>query len=186
MFAPPVAKAQTKVAASSTNTPAHRRSTLVAQRLRDGAVEQAHMLQPTLGKQAALRLLPQRASGLTGNELDDHEREVDRMSMPIREAVPGVSWDFNKIPVLAPDRANRRLAGSPLAAPPLPGAIQPKQIVGQVNDPLALVADHIAEQVIRAPDAPDRSRGLSRRLAGSASTATWRRAWHSTTSRGAT
>src|SRR6476469_982069 len=48
-----------------------------------------------------------------------------------REAPRSISWNFNKIPLFPPDRASRSQL-SPL----LPGFIQPKLVVGQVNDPL--------------------------------------------------
>ena len=45
-----------------------------------------------------------------------------------------------------------RAAPSRLAAAPLPGAIQTKLDVGQVNDPLEQEADQVADQVMRTPD----------------------------------
>jgi outer membrane protein OmpA-like peptidoglycan-associated protein len=70
-----------------------------------------------------------------------------------RGATPGVSWDFSGIPIFPPDRADRSSQpSSPLAATPLPGAIQAKLIIGQVNDPLEHEADRVADQVMRMPD----------------------------------
>src|ERR1700730_6844636 len=99
MFAPPIAKPQTKTAASCANNRAHRSSALAKHRLSHGAVDQAHMLQWSTTNQATPRLLSQRASTLTGNESGKHyEQEADPTAMTTREAAPGISWDFSKIP----------------------------------------------------------------------------------------
>ncbi len=71
---------------------------------------------------------------------------------PARDAVPGASWNFSKIPIFPPDRANRTQARSPLTAPLLAGIAQPKLAVGAVDDPLERAADGVAEQVMRMPD----------------------------------
>jgi HEAT repeat protein len=56
------------------------------------------------------------------------------------------SWDFSRIPAFAPNRPGQPKTPSPL--------IQPKLVIGQVNDPLEHEADRIADQVmlIRGPD----------------------------------
>ena len=59
MFAPLVAKTQTKESASSSNKQAHKRST---QEFAGSTVEQILFLQRTIGNQATLRLLSQRAA----------------------------------------------------------------------------------------------------------------------------
>ena len=59
----------------------------------------------------------------------------------------GVSWDLSKIAVFPPDPAD---APAPTVAR-LPGVIQPKLVVGQVDDPLEHEADRVAEQVMRDP-----------------------------------
>lgn len=64
-----------------------------------------------------------------------------------REKPSGVSWDFSKIAVFPPDRAGV----SALSVARLPGVVQPRLIVGQVDDPLEHEADRIAEQVTRDP-----------------------------------
>src|SRR5215213_1984411 len=95
MFAPKVAKAQTKAAESPTSKLAPQRSTRVARPFGGGAVEQAHV-----GNQATLRLLSQRARSLTGNEPHGHNaQEADPAGLTARGATPGVSWDFSQIPV---------------------------------------------------------------------------------------
>jgi hypothetical protein len=64
-----------------------------------------------------------------------------------RDAALGVSWDFTKSPVFAPDLASR-----PQALSPLSGVIQPELVVGRVDDPLEREADRIANQVMRIPE----------------------------------
>jgi len=89
MFAPPVAKAKTKTAGSSTANLALQRSTLVARSLGGGAVRQAHMLQRSVGNQAALRFLTQpsrsptgsiQAKLVVGETSDPLEYEADRVA----------------------------------------------------------------------------------------------------------
>jgi hypothetical protein len=132
MFAPKVAKPQTKAAIVSTSRLADPRSTLTAQR--HGPVEQW-------------------PRSLTANETGgDYEKEVAPEILTARDALRGVSWDFSKIPVFPPNRVSRPQPSSPLAASPLPGAIQAKLVVGEVNDPLEHEADRIADQVMRIPN----------------------------------
>ncbi len=49
------------------------------------------------------------------------------------------SWDFGEIPVFPPDRPHS-----------LPDAIQPKLVIGGVDDPLEHEADRVADRVMRA------------------------------------
>jgi hypothetical protein len=108
------------------------------------------MLQGTIGNQATLRYLTHRLSNLPAKWLAErHEQEVTPENMTAREAPRGPSWDFSKIPVFPPDRAYQPHPSSPLAATPLPGAIQAKLAVGQINDPLEHEADRVADQVMR-------------------------------------
>ena len=153
MFAPPVAKAKTKVSASSNDKTAHERSTFVAQRFSGGAVEQMLFLQRTVGDQATLRLLSQRAGRPGGSQPSDLSiQETERMHVSGRAATPGLGWDFSKIPLFSPEQARPSQAKSPLTISPLPGIIQPKLIVGEVNDPLEHEADRVAEHVVRMPE----------------------------------
>jgi len=72
----------------------------------------------------------------------DHQtQEADRGRTAGAEAAPSASWDFSKIPVFAPDRPSGPEARSPL--------LQPKLIIGEVNDPLEHEADRVADQVMR-------------------------------------
>lgn len=114
MFAPKGAEAQTKAAASSTNNPGYQRSTLVPQRLGHRPVEQTHLFQPAI------------IGDLIGDERrDQHEQggdpAADRTRMHALQAAAGASWDFGKIPVFAPARADQPEAPSRLAAPPTTG-----------------------------------------------------------------
>jgi hypothetical protein len=107
----------------------------------------------TTGNQAMLRYLTQRLSNLPAKEpTERHEQEAVPENMTTREASRGPSWDFSKVPVFPPDRAYRPQPSSPLAATPLPGAIQAKLAVGQINDPLEHEANRVADQVMRMSD----------------------------------
>jgi hypothetical protein len=154
MFAPPVAKTQTKTATSWTNKLAHQRPTLVAQRLGHGLVRQAQLLQRSTGNQSTLRLLAQRGSTLTGGKPGgDHEREANPTSLSARTATHRISRDFSKCPMFPPDRPE---AQSPFTPTTFQGTIQAKLVVGHANDPLEHEADHVADQVMRMP-APEHS-----------------------------
>ena len=91
----------------------------------------------------------QRTSRQAGNERDgDHEREIVGESLTDLPAPRHLAWDFGKIPLFPPDRTSRTKASHPL-----PGIIQPKLVVGAVNDPLEHEADRVADQVMRMPAA---------------------------------
>src|SRR4051795_12572118 len=92
MFASKVAKPQTKAAASSKNSLALMRSGPVAHRTGYTAVE-LQFLQRAIGNQATLRLLAQRAAGLTAKDPDgDHKQGATPESITDRDAPRGVSW----------------------------------------------------------------------------------------------
>ena len=114
MFAPKVAKPQTKAAEVPTSRLATGHSTIVGHRLDYDPFEQVLLLQRSIGNQATLLLLAQRASRA--------EQEVAPENMTAREA------------------------------PPLPGIIQPKLVVGEVNDPLEREADRVSDRVMRMSD----------------------------------
>ena len=97
MFAPKVAKPQTKAAASSTNKLVPQHSALATRPFGGGTVEQAHFLQRTIGNQATLRLLAQRTSKPAGDQLDDAPAQEHDGS-----AALGLSWDFSKIQCFRP------------------------------------------------------------------------------------
>ena len=100
------------------------------------------------------RLAPQRttlaARPFGVGEVD--QQKANRPRLTAQETTPGVSWDFSKIPLFSPARADRSQPPSPLAATRLPGTIQAKLVVGQVNDPLEHEADRVADRVMRMPD----------------------------------
>src|SRR5215211_4472511 len=76
------------------------------------------------------------------------QRSVQQAADPERTASPegarGGSWDFSKIPLFAPDRPSGPEAPRPF--------IQPKLMIGPVNDPLEHEADRVADQVMRMPE----------------------------------
>ncbi len=151
MFAPKVAKPQTKAAADSTNSWSRQRPTPVARQFGGDAVKQVRTLQGTIGNQATPRYLTQRLSNPPAKSLSEHHAPA---ADQIAQEASGLSWDFSRVPVFPTDRPNRFQAPSPFAAPPLPDAIHPKLVVGHVNDPLEHEADRVADQVMRMVD-PD-------------------------------
>jgi hypothetical protein len=135
VFAPKVAKPQTKAAEGPISRIAPQRSTLGGHRLGHGPVERTR---------ATLRLLARQASRT--------EQEVAPENATDRKASRGLSWDFGKISVFPPERASQSQPSLHITAAPLPGAIQAKLTVGATNDPLETEADHVADRVMRMPD----------------------------------
>ncbi len=153
MFAPKVARPQTKsAAASSTSNLAHQRLAFVAHRRGYSSTEQALFLQRRIGNQATLRYLTDRLSNST-KQIEQHGPEARQAA---RGEAPSPSWDFSKIAILPPDRPNQPQALLAFPRPSLPIIIQPKLAIGRVDDPLERQADRIADQVMRMPD-PDLS-----------------------------
>jgi hypothetical protein len=153
LFATKVAQAKTKAAASPTSKLASQRAILKARPFAGDTVEQLHMLQRSIGNQATLRLLAQQGFSSKGNKLGgNHEQKVGSETLTAQAAKSRPLWDFSKILVFSPDRASRPQTSSPVAAIPLPGAIQAKLVVGPVNDPLEHEADRVADQVMRMRD----------------------------------
>jgi hypothetical protein len=150
MFTPKVAKTQKKAAESPTGKLAPQRSTFAARSFGGGAVEQAQMLQRSIGNQAMLRLMAQLASRSVRNEPGgDHEQEVAPENMAALEASRGVAWDFSKIPVFPPVRPN--LARSPLSFTAAPSQLSRKSTVYEElqRDPVSPVApDRIAPPIV--------------------------------------
>jgi hypothetical protein len=102
------------------------RSTLAARPFGGGAVEQARILQGTIGNQATPRYLTQRLSNPPANaSAERHKQEAAPENMMSREAPRGLSWDFSKIPVFVPDQPNRDQPALRRVAPPPPGDIAP-------------------------------------------------------------
>jgi hypothetical protein len=135
MFAPKVARSQTKATANSTNG-------------------LADLFQRTAGDRATRQQFPRQTSSLSGYEADGDNKHADvleRVTTP--EASRRASWDFGKFPVFPPSPGIRSQQSSPLAAKPTPAAIQAKLKFGQANDPLEHEADRLADQAMHTPDA---------------------------------
>jgi hypothetical protein len=154
MFAPPIAKVQTKTAANASNKRVDHRTSLA----------QSVAFQRNSSDQAELRLFATRVSTPPMNLPEDEQaQEAVRMRTLGREAAPGLSWGFGKIPVFTRDQTNHLRAPIPLIAPLLPDALQPKLIVGQLNDPVEQAVDRVANQILHMPD-PDRLINAAPRL----------------------
>jgi hypothetical protein len=150
MFAPKMAKTQSKAAASSTNSLAHDRSTLVAHRPGHSPAGPALFLERTIGNQALLRLTAQRDFSPTREKVGGHhDEEAEPGNLTAPGAARGISWDFSKVSLFPPERASRVQPSFPHAVTPLCGAIRAKLVVGQANDPLEQEADRVADQVTR-------------------------------------
>ena len=150
MFAPKVAKPQTKATEGSTSRLVPHRSMVVGDRPGRDPLDQVQFLQRTIGNQATLRLLAQRARSPTEKGVEGHNKqEADPAPLTTRGETPGPSRNFSKIPLFPPDRTSRPQPSSTLAATPRSGVIQAKLVVGQVNDPLEHEADRVAGQVMR-------------------------------------
>ena len=139
MFAPAFAKPKSA---------APQRSAVAALRPAQAA-PQGPLFQRTIGNQAMPHLLAQPGNAIP-NESGAHESQDDAARIAGRAVM--LSWDFSKIPVFSPGRAE--LFQMPHVFPaPRPGPIQAKLIVGEVNDPLEHEADRVAEDVMSAPQA---------------------------------
>ena len=93
MFAPPVARSQTKTAANSTKKLAPQRWKLVARRFGDGTGEHAHRLPSMFANPAQALLLPEQTRSEAGKDPGgDHEQEAALENMTVRQASPGVAW----------------------------------------------------------------------------------------------
>jgi Domain of unknown function (DUF4157) len=125
MFAPKVAKPQTKTAETPISKLTPQRSALVGRRPGHDWVGQALLLQRTIGNQATPRS--------PGHPLDTET---------LAYFEPRFRYDFSNV----------RMHTNADAGPPLPGVIQPKLAIGDVNDPLEHEADRVADQVMRMPN----------------------------------
>lgn len=79
------------------------------------------------------------------------EHKADPANPAARNAIPGLSWDFGKIPLFPPGQDKQPHVSSPAARHPWSGIIQPKLAIGKVDDPLEHEADRVADQVMRMP-----------------------------------
>jgi hypothetical protein len=151
MFAPKVARAQTKVAENPASKMSSRRSTSTGHRLGHDPVEQVLFLQRTIGNQATQRLLARQTSSPAGSvPVRGHEQKVTTATVRAQELSPRVtSWNLGKIPLFPPERTGRAQPLSVRSAQP--GLMQPKLAIGDVNDPFEQEADRVAERVMRKP-----------------------------------
>ena len=144
MFAPKLAKAQTKAAEHPTSKTTSQRSILAGHRLGHDQAKHMLFLQRTIGNQATLRLLAQQTPRPAARDPGG-----DYQQGGATENTVGASWDFSKIPLFSSDRASRSRGSSQQ-----PGIIQRKLVVGQANDPLEHEGDRVAEQVVQMSTPP--------------------------------
>lgn len=124
------------------------RSAVASQRPSQTAAARGQLPRRTIGNQAMLRLLAQRADA-TRNEPGAQENEDSAAPITGREAVP--SRAFSKIPFFSPGRMERFQRPS-LFPVRLSDPIEANLKVGAVDDPLEHEADRVADQAIRTPD----------------------------------
>jgi hypothetical protein len=161
MFAPLIAKPKPKSAEPQCPT-------VVPQRPSQSAIEQAQLLQRSIGNQAMLRLLAQRAT----SPARKRKRLTPRSLPPKMQRHRGISAKFR--PFLPAARSHFKMP--PLfPAPRLP--IQAKLKVGAVNDPLELEADRVADEVMRMPTPKSPSLLRRRRSAANVPPATRRKSF---------
>jgi len=132
MFAPKIAKADTKATESPSSKLAFQRSTL-AVRSSDDPVERIHMLQRSIGNQAVRRLLTQQWMNVTGNEPHGHtEQEALKPKRSFR-------YEGATVAPSVATRTARSAKGRP--APPRPVLVQ--------KDPFEHITDRIANRAMR-------------------------------------
>jgi len=147
MFAPSVKATKPNAASRAISKPAPKTSRFMAWGAGAGP-----------SGRAMAELLSQRAESRRSSTSADHQKAVGG---PARLAgartAPSISWHLRPILEPAPVRAGR-----PRAVPPL---IQPKLVVGEVNDPLEHEADRMAEAALTgsAVPAPSHPAGLLQR-----------------------
>jgi hypothetical protein len=148
MFAPPVAYANTKAGARfGAKTPS---LALLAPRFSPNGVEQAPMLQRSIGNQATLRVLSQPALRPAPNAAGErHDQETGSMPITQSEVAPGASWNFAPDPTVV-SRAclcagNGQNPGRPM---------QTSLKISQPEDSSELEADRVADEVMRALSPP--------------------------------
>ncbi len=129
---------------------------LLEQRPTEASVGQFATPQFMTRSQSSHRFLAQRSSGLTGNE----QRYPDELNAYGPDSKTGAAWrSFREISIFPRHRASEPLSRTSRAEPPLSFPIQPKLVVGSVNDPLEHEADRVAERVMRMaePELPIRA-----------------------------
>src|SRR5215831_5621395 len=102
MFAPMVAKAKTKAAATQSSKPAPLSSTLGARPFAGGVADQRHMPGWSIGNQGTLRHPSQHEFSPAGKEaVVDHEEDAQSVTAAAQWAAPCISWDFGDIHVFS-------------------------------------------------------------------------------------
>jgi hypothetical protein len=154
MFAPPTAKAETQAPASANKKQSPAPSKPLLRPFARGAAEQLSLDERGIGNQSMLRLMAQQATEFSRSHPDDRNEERAAPAIPTEgRAAGGISWGFGGVPIFPPDRSNEPQApGSACASSRyVPMILQPKLLVGAVDDPLEQEADRIAGQVVRSP-----------------------------------
>jgi hypothetical protein len=142
MLAPKINNPQTK-AREATSRLALERRTHAGHGYGRAPTEQAVFPQRTIGNQATLQLLAQRAlrpdreTGFGNTETSTEGRAISR--------------DFSAIPTLSPERGSQAQPSFSPHAARFAGAIQAKLQVGALDDPLEREADQVAERVMSMP-----------------------------------
>jgi hypothetical protein len=98
---------------------------------------------------ATLTIATQRGTGASGKAVGDDYEKGTLGNTTTLEAAPAPSWNFSTIAIFGPDRVTRPPASFLPAVSHLPRIIQPKLVVGEVNDPLEREANRVADQVMR-------------------------------------
>lgn len=98
-----------------------------------------------------LKASPPRHSPLPNHQLGGEHAPGPEQESGLGGPEPssGQARDFSKVPPFPTDRPH---ASSPFTAFPLAGIIQPKLVVGDVNDPLEVEAERAAQHVMRMPE----------------------------------
>lgn len=118
MFAPLLRKAHSKAVAAASDSPRHQALKPVANWSRHNAIDQGATQSNGRGRPEA------------------------------RYDPPSPSWDFSRIPIFAPGEPNQDRTQSRRTSSDLPGPIQAKLLVGQIDDPLEHEAERIAHWVM--------------------------------------
>ncbi|WP_217468642.1 DUF4157 domain-containing protein [Paraburkholderia fynbosensis] len=149
MFASKIARPQTKSTQNPTAGTATSRPALAKHRLGYRPVEQAGSLQRVIDIRTPLWLFQRGTGSEASTPISDHEQERDGPNAPPVSASSGTSGSFAKIVLstLGPTRRAQLSSGDGHQA-----AMQPKLLIGSVDDPLEREADRVADEVIRMPD----------------------------------
>ena len=165
MFARPLAQTPTTATGQAPRTRAPEVLTHATQELDHRVTSRTPLLQRSIGDLAMLGILPRGSLDPNGDDLGhDQDPDADRIRSPAREVAPTKSSGFQQnFRTCVSGRSDRPQMQNPNNGPALSAAIQPKLVVGEVNDPLEHEADRVADQVMRMPETPNSPSLLSRR-----------------------